>query len=224
MTEVIDIAPNEVKQEHSFFARLLAATGFSIVGAKLGLLALPIDANAIFDKEKLTFKEKVNSIFDGTFKQKLGEKATILMQKDFAPILERGIQPTQQEIIKSSIVTTLKLTKYSTIIGIVGMGAGAILGWVRGGLIENWKDIFTHPLDSTKIVLGFEAANKNSEIKKETGKLENTNFPMENDAQKTSAWENYVKSRKQKINKISKSASEIADTIFDKEEKEAHAR
>jgi hypothetical protein len=97
------------------------------------------DANALMGKE-ITLGKKLVGVFDGTLLKKCAEKIQHLM------VHEK----------KSMMSATASTMKYSLILTGVGMVGGAVLGWMRGGRIENWKDIIAHPWQSTKLVLGLE--------------------------------------------------------------------
>lgn len=125
------------EKKHSLGARTLVALGFGTVGAKIGTLGMIADAKELYAGKNLSMWQKVRGTLDGTMSQALSENIT----KD----LEAGM----------SISRSLgKAMKYSLITTAVGTAAGTIIGWIRGGRIENWKDIIKHPIDSSKIIFG----------------------------------------------------------------------
>ena len=127
-----DSTPPPPQEQHSLTARLLAATAFSTVAAKIGLIGTIMDANALFDK-KATLREKLIHSF---------------------PKLQQRVAHLQINEGRSFIGAYASAMKYSLIIGTVATVAGAALGWVRGGRVESWKDIIYHPLRSTLLVVG----------------------------------------------------------------------
>ena len=146
-----DIAPNDQPapqaaepKRHSLTARILVALGFSAVGAKLSLLGTVADANALFKGDNLTVGQKFKSIFNGEF----AAKAT----KKFEGLLAGKTSLT----VKDQFHMIFSLMKWTTIVGIAGTVVGLVVGWVQGGKIEKWQDMFTHPWRSTKIIFGFE--------------------------------------------------------------------
>ncbi len=136
----------EPPKQHSVAARLVTAAAFATVGGKIGTFGMIPDANALMGSE-MTMGKKVRGVFDGTLFKKCAEKIQHLM------VHEK----------KSMMSATASTMKYSLILTGVGMIGGAALGWMRGGRIENWKDIITHPWRSTKLVLGLEKAKETKE-------------------------------------------------------------
>lgn len=142
MTQELTTAPEpkpEPPKQHSVAARLVTAAAFATVGGKIGTLGMIPDANALMGSE-MTMGKKLKGVFDGTLLKKCAEKIQHLIVHEN----------------KSMMSATASTMKYSLILTGVGMVGGAVLGWMRGGRIENWKDIIVHPWRSTKLVLGLE--------------------------------------------------------------------
>jgi len=132
------MAKEQPKQRHSLAARLFVATAFSGVTAKLGMLGTVADVSAIVGKE-LTFGEKLRGVFSKSFLEKFNDK--------LVDLVERGNSP---------LIASVKVFKWTMIVGAVASVAGFVVGWARGGLIADWKDIIKHPWRSTKIIFGAE--------------------------------------------------------------------
>jgi len=103
-----------------------------------------MDANDVFKGQSLTLGEKLKSPFNGKFKEALGKRVEELVNKEGRSLMN----------------ALAKLSKWSIITTGIGMVAGGIVGWIQGGRIENWKDIFKHPWQSTKIIFGAEPVSK----------------------------------------------------------------
>lgn len=162
-----ETASPETKQ-HSITARVVTAVAFATVGGKIGTLGMIPDANELLGKE-MSMGKKLRGVFDGTLLKKCAEKIQHLMVHEKRSML-------------SASASTMK---YSLILTGVGMAGGAALGWIRGGRIENWKDIITHPWRSTKLVLGL---NKTNEDKNPThsDKASDTPVPTEDSPEQLS--------------------------------------
>ena len=143
----------EAKKPQSITARVITAAAFSTVGAKIGTFGMIPDASELLGKE-MTMGQKFKGVFDGTLIRKMTERIQHLVVHEKKSVL-------------SASASTMKWSLILTGIGMVG---GAALGWARGGRIENWKDIITHPWRSTKLVLGLEQPK--DETKKEEKKPE----------------------------------------------------
>jgi hypothetical protein len=163
----------EAPKKHSLFSRILVATAFSTVGAKIGFLGSVADANAVLKEgTTMTFGQKIRASFNGTLIKKLGEKVATIMEQ------ER----------KGPWVASAKVMKYTLITTGIGTVGGAILGWIRGGRVESWKDIFKHPIDSTKLILGFKRPGAQAS---DVAPIPGANETPEN----SDKWQNYVQSR-----------------------------
>ncbi len=122
----------EKKNNGSLGVRASVAAAFAFVGSKIGYPFMIVDANNLFKGESLSFKEKIKSPFNGTFSKAIKNR------------MSEGYDP-------------LSLLKWSLIAGAIGTVGGAIVGWVRGGLIENPKDIYKHPITAMKVLVGLES-------------------------------------------------------------------
>lgn len=149
--------PNSNEQleprKHSLFARIMVGFGFSAVGAKLGLLGTVADLNAVVGKD-LTLSQKFRGVFSKEILGKLSDKMEHLLGEG-----------------KSLPRAMTSVTKWTMIVTGVGAIGGLVVGWMRGGLIENWKDPFTHPIRSTKIIFGFEKPPASSPKVQEPAKV-----------------------------------------------------
>lgn len=194
-------------RKHSLAARLLVAYGMSGIGAKLLFLGIPLDANAVFEGQKLTLKEKFSR---EKFKQALEEKLqletlrSLTGQKDTGLGLEKLKQlaiksnPSTSAQIKAQLKSFIKLTKFSTGLGVIGTVIGAIIGWKRGGLIEDWHDTVKHPIDSTKVILGFakpEILDKYRTNKKEPEKKQAVDTTETSKQENSKSWANEIKAK-----------------------------
>jgi hypothetical protein len=162
----------------SLGVRAAAAAAFSFVGSKIGYPFMIVDANNVFKGESLSLQEKISSPFNGKFSKALKNR------------LSEGHNP-------------LSLLKWSLIAGTVGTVGGAILGWVRGGLIENPKDIYKHPLTAMKVVLGLESPSALKQTSTQNTEANITSKDTAADASVTSesteknAWSERVKAVQQ---------------------------
>lgn len=151
-------------QKHTWASKLAVAAAFSAVGAKLGLVGLIADANEVLGAEKMSFIEKLKSAFNGTFFKSLKKRKKELMEVKGKNFLEASFHLTKNYMIASTVI---------------GFIAG-IVGWVRGGEIENPKDIVNHPIKSTKVILGLADASilndpeKTAEQKTEASSIVNS--------------------------------------------------
>lgn len=132
--------PQEPKRDQSLAVRLLTAFAFSTVGAKLGFLGMPADVAALYPKGT-PVSERTKGLTNGTMIHNLQKRMEQLVRHEG----------------RSPISAMLIVTKYSTGISIAAAAAGAVIGWIRGGRVEHWKDIIKHPWRSTKLILGLES-------------------------------------------------------------------
>lgn len=169
-----------ITHNDNLVAHALSSAAFATVGAKLSYLGTFHDIDAILGKQKVSFWQKVKWSIDGTLFEKTKEKISYLT--------ENG---------KNNRLTAfLKATKYSSGLMAIGAGVGAVVGWVRGGLIADWHDIYRHPLDSTKVVLGLAEPNileKYDSKKPEQVKL--AGLESSGKMADSSKWQDYVTSR-----------------------------
>lgn len=143
------------QRKHSLGARLMAALGFGSAGAKLGMFGIIFDANSAMAGANMTIGEKFKGMFNGKLKTMVIEKLGANMAKN--PHANIGME-------------ILKATKWSAGLMAGGLVVGSVVGWIRGGLIENWKDVFKHPVRSTKIILGFASPDIQHEAKPQEAK------------------------------------------------------
>jgi len=129
--------PKEPPKKPGIGSRLLVATAFSTLGAKIGTLGMIADANAAFEGQKLTLGEKIKGLFNG---------------KLFDALLKKKEGLRKQGISRPRAYATV--AKYWLALSTIGAIAGGIIGWIRGGEVENWKDIIHHPVKSSKLVFG----------------------------------------------------------------------
>lgn len=169
-----------IEKNDNLVAHALSSAAFATVGAKLSYLGTFHDIDAILGKQKVSFWQKVKWSVDGTLFEKTKEKISHLT--------ENGAN--------NRLTAFLKATKYSSGLMAIGAGVGAVVGWVRGGLIADWHNIYRHPLDSTKVVLGL--ANPDILEKYDTKKPEQVklaNLESSNKMADSSKWQDYIKSR-----------------------------
>lgn len=157
MVDSAQAQATDAPRQQSLAAKLLTSLAFSTVGAKLGLIGLIPDANAAMAGENLSFGEKVKGVFNGKLVQRIMEKTQETLVNDPAfHKFEQGLELSLKEKGRLLWSMTGKNAKWTLAITGVGTVAGGVLGWVRGGKVEKWQDIFTHPIRSTKLVLGLE--------------------------------------------------------------------
>lgn len=177
-----------VKNNDNLASRAIASAAFATVGAKLSYLGTFKDVDNILGNQKVSFWQKVKWTVNGTLKDKVKEKIHYL-------------QETEQE---SALISYLKLMKVSSKLMGIGAAIGAVVGWVRGDRIENWKDIIKHPVDSTKIVFGIKEPKK-AEDTTLYAKAEN-NAGVTNPLQPNSTnWQDYARERKENPQLIARS-------------------
>lgn len=195
-------------RKHSLGARILVALGISGIGSKLLFLGLPFDANNVFEGEKLTLKEKFSRTkFKAGVEKKLnleifrelaGNKDPKLGLEDLKEIV-RQKNPSTGAQIKAGFKSFIKLTKFTTGLAIAGSLVGAVIGWKRGGLIEDWHDTVKHPIDSAKVILGLakpEILDKYRKPKKGS-KQGQTADAAESDKGNSNSWTNKIKEQPQ---------------------------
>ncbi|MDX1974848.1 MAG: hypothetical protein SFT92_04150 [Rickettsiales bacterium] len=144
-----DTTPDAPKKQ-SLGARLLVATAFSTIGAKIGFIGTAMDVNDLFKNTEMTVGQKIRASFNGQLTEKLMEKI-----KDIMRIENKG-----------AVSAIAKASKYTIITTVAGTALGAVMGWVRGGRIEHWKDIFIHPWESTKIIVGLQEPHTAKAVEK----------------------------------------------------------
>jgi hypothetical protein len=176
------IQPTQEKKD-SIASKALVATAFGYVGAKIGTIGSLVDANEILKEQKLTTGEKIGSLFNGKLWKELKNQTAEIMEKE-----NKGLLAASTKTMKYGIITTA-----------IGATAGVAVGWVRGGRVDNWKDIVKHPWESTKIVFGAEKPEpKKDEPQIATTITNNTSVIPKNSEQETSTnWQNYTKERQQ---------------------------
>lgn len=164
------------KKEGSLVSRILTATAFgALLATKVNNIGTIIDANNVLKGNGYTFGQKIGSVFSGELFSKLVNK------------YKETVKAQTRHPVSSHIVAGTKIFRYTIITGAIGGAAGAALGWKLGGRIENWKDIFKHPWQSTKTMFGIEKPNSEQN---ETVVAEN------NSEQETSTkWQDYAKDR-----------------------------
>lgn len=129
-----------IANNDNLFSHALSSAAFATVGAKLSYLGVFHDIDDILGKEKVSVWQKVKWSVDGTLLKKTQER----------------IEHLRNSEQKSALVAYLKATKHSTMLMVLGGAIGAVAGWVRGGLIKDWHNIYEHPWDSTKVIIGLE--------------------------------------------------------------------
>lgn len=172
-TQNQDQQPTQEKN-HSIASRALVATAFGYVGAKIGTVGSLIDANELLKEEK-TVGQKIGSVFNGKLWSELKKQTVNIMETENKNILQ----------------ASAKTMKYGIIGTVVGVGAGGVIGWIRGGRIDNWKDIVKHPWQSTKIIFG--AEKPNSETAQNVASAQAITTKPEN----STKWQDYTKERTQ---------------------------
>ena len=143
MTNPNNHQPNtdtDATQRKSLGSRALVAAAFSVIGAKIGYIGTVMDVNHLFKDNNMTLGKKFRAAFSPAILEKVMEKV-------------RDVMRTENTSMWYAMV---KVNKFGAITTAAGVGIGAILGWARGGHIQNWHDIFESPLESTKIILGFQ--------------------------------------------------------------------
>jgi len=135
-----DTDPN-APQKQSLGARTLVAAAFSAIGAKLGFIGTVMDVNHLFKDKEMTLGKKMHAVFSPE-----------IIEKTMVEV--RSVMRAEKKSMLSAIA---KVNKFGITTTMAGVAVGAILGWVRGGRIEHWKDIFDHPIESTEIILGLKA-------------------------------------------------------------------
>ncbi|MEQ1789467.1 MAG: hypothetical protein ABL857_03385 [Rickettsiales bacterium] len=173
----------EQKNKENIASKALVAGSFGFVGMKIGTIGSIMDADKILKKENLTFGQKLGSVFNGKLWNSLVNEADIIMKTE-----NIGKFKAYSKTMKYGIITTAA--------GAAALGA---IGWVRGGLIDNWKDIIHKPLESTKIVFGMKKPdNQIDELKIASTAPNNITITPKNSEQNQAVnWQSYTKEREQ---------------------------
>ncbi len=177
-----------VKNNDNLASRAIASAAFATVGAKLSYLGIFKDIDNILGNQKVSFWQKVKWTVNGTLWKKTKQKIHYLREIEQA----------------SALASFFQLTKTNNTVMAIGAAIGAVVGWVRGDRIENWKDIIKHPVDSTKIVFGFKEPKK-AEDTTLYAKAEN-NAGVTNPLHTNSTnWQDYTRERKENPQLIARS-------------------
>lgn len=138
-SETVDDKPAPAPK-NNLSAKIGVALGFSVVGGKLAIPGLVMDANRLFPSGT-PLGEKFQRIFS--------PEILTLLNNDMAKHIQRG---------RSTLTALLLTTKWSNLLWLGGtLGLGTI-GWMRADRIQNSKDIVKHPIESTKIIFGLKNA------------------------------------------------------------------
>lgn len=136
--------------------------------------------NALASQNKsMTFTEKVGSLFTTGFWKKLWAQHQKIIEKEFP-----------NNPVKGFFVATNRVLKYTIIFSAVGGTIGAVLGWSLGDRIKDSKDLYKHPWQSTKILLGI--TKPDAEQTPPTMLAENKKPAQE---ATTTKWQDYAKER-----------------------------
>jgi|CXWL01.1.fsa_nt_gi hypothetical protein len=183
-TENKNTSPTE-KKEGSLVSRILTATAFgALLATKVNNIGTIIDANNILKGNGYTFKQKIGSVFSGELFGKLADK------------YKETVKAQTRHPVSSHIVAGTKIFRYTIITGAIGAAIGGALGWTLGGRIENWKDIFKHPVQSTKIMFGIDKPDSHK----------NDTMVAENNSEQdiSTKWQDYTKERQKNSQEIGK--------------------
>lgn len=170
------VQPTEEKANTA--SRSLVATAFGVlVAGKVNNIGTAIDANRVFKGQNMTIVDKLNSVWDRSFFTKLNDQFNLTMKE----------YPNNK--IKGALVAGNRVFKYTIITTVIGAAIGGAIGWKLGGRIDNWRDIFKHPWQSTKVMFGFEKPD--AELMATATPVQDKKF----DQEKTTKWQDYAKER-----------------------------
>mgnify|MGYP001197270020 CR=1 FL=1 len=176
--------PTENKNTAS---RLLTATVFgTLVAGKVNTIGQVADVKNILgnaiskdDLKNMKYTKKIGIIWDAVV-------------KNFKTEMNKSNNP-----VKGFIVSGSKAFKYTIITSVIGGTIGAVVGWKLGERIENWKDLYKHPWQSTKIMFGFE---KPAQLVATATPTEDKKLNPENNTK----WQDYAKERQPSSTTIGK--------------------
>lgn len=167
------------EEKKSTASRLLTATVFgTLVAGKVNTIGQVADVKNILGNAIAEDSLKNMKYLD---KLKIIWKAVV---KNFKTEMSKSDNP-----VKGFIVSCSKAFKYTIITSVIGGTIGAVVGWKLGERIENWKDLYKHPWQSTKIMFGFEKPD--AELVATAAPVKDKKFDQEN----TTKWQDYAKER-----------------------------
>lgn len=170
-----DTQPTEEKK-NSLASRALVAAAFgTVVGTHVNNIGTVMDVRDILKGQNLELRSVLTRKFWWESWEKLKEKHKATMVAE-----NKGWFAAGAKVFKYTIITT-----------VIGGAAGAALGWTLGGRIENWKDIFKHPWQSTKVIFGMEKP-KTEQVQTAAASIPETTTP-----ETSTKWQNYAKNRPQ---------------------------
>ncbi len=132
-------ATPEPENKHNTGAKIGVAIAASGIGGKLGTIpGIALDLNSMFPK---------GTSLGTKFKQTFSRQVMPLFEKAVTQQIENGRSP--QAALLAAMKWSLALpTAASLVFGYIG--------WKRADRIQNSKDIYKHPIKSTKIMFGFQ--------------------------------------------------------------------
>lgn len=133
-------------EKHNTASRLLTATVFgTLVAGKVNTVGQVADVKNILGKANAVSQNELKNM-------KYIEKFRIIWNavvNNFKAEINKHNNP-----VKGFIVAGSKAFKYTIITSIIGGAVGGAIGWKLGERIENWRDLYKHPWQSTKIMFG----------------------------------------------------------------------
>ncbi len=141
--------PKDKPAEKHTGSKIAFALAFSTVGAKISTIGTAIDAADLL-RDKPAFKEKMKTLFSSEILVKLRERTIDFISDEY----KKGGQLIKEPPVGELIRASMKPVKWTLITGVVGMVAGAAIGWVRGEKAGSAKNIIKHPIKATKAVFG----------------------------------------------------------------------
>jgi hypothetical protein len=180
VTSVAQPATQPTQEKHNTASRLLTATVFgALVAGKVNSIGQVADVKNILGKANEISKDELKNM-------KYTKKFRIIWDavvNNFKTEMNNYSNP-----VKGFIVAGSKAFKYTIITSVIGGAVGGAIGWKLGERIENWRDLYKHPWQSTKIMLGLE---KPEVLLANTAPTHNKKPEQE----KSTKWQDYAKER-----------------------------